>query len=131
MPGNLIKHQLMNGNFSIFAIVILMVFASFFSACTQPTVKRYASLLDRKVNISKKSEMDQVLGEPVSCKQERAFQKCEYRTAQARNYPVPAIYEKQNAMGPDISPYEYFDVLHLFYDHEGILREWEPIVMRP
>lgn len=111
-------------------LALLGVFI-FASACTQPTVKRYEITLERKVGTAKKPEIDKLLGNPVSCQRENSVQKCEYRTLQAGNYPVPAVYDKQPAIGPDVSPYDYFDVLHLFYDEEGILRDWQPVVVRP
>jgi len=80
---------------------------------------------------AKKTEVNQVLGSPTSCKKTaEGLEECEYRTAAARNYPVPDAHKKQEAMGPDLSPYEYFDVLHVYYDSLGILKNWVPIVIR-
>jgi len=82
------------------------------------------------VGNGKKESVDKVLGPPIKCVKEHALEKCEYRTARERNDPVPAVHHQERSMGPDLSPYEHFDVLHLYYDSFGLLREWEPIVIK-
>lgn len=99
-------------------------------ACTQPRTRRYSEVIDPMVGSGKKEELDKLLGNPAFCQQESAFQKCEYRTAMGRNDPTPVIFSKATTM-PDVSPYEYFDVIHLFYDDRRVLKEWQAIVVKP
>jgi len=99
--------------------------------CTSPRLKRYHDLIDPHVGKAKKEKMDSLLGVPSSCKRTPSLKLCEYRTASERNEPVPGVLEKPKGFGgPDVSPYEYFDVLHLFYDDFGVLQEWNPVVIQ-
>lgn len=114
--------------------LILLSFLVIFllsGACIHQKERRYQAILDPKVGKSTKAVLDKTLGEPVSCANEAAGQWCEYRTASASNDPVPDAYRKTATMGPDLSPYDQFDVLHLHYDSEGVLQAWEPIVVAP
>lgn len=99
-----------------------------FSACTQPRIKKYQSLLEPKIGNSKKDEINKILGSPAWCTTEAGTEKCEYRTAHANNEPVPDMYRKEDSLGPDLSPYDRFDVLHVFYDSTGVFKDWEPVV---
>ena len=98
-------------------------------SCTELRVKKYRQMLEPKIGTTKKFEINKLLGSPAFCKQEVRYEKCEYRTMAAQNNQVPGIMRKEEGMGPDLSPYDYFDVLHLFYDGFEILREWEPVVL--
>lgn len=100
------------------------------SSCAELRVKKYSNLLDPMLGSSKKQEVSKVLGSPTFCQAEGVFEKCEYRTASVRNYPVPAVYRKEIAMGPDLSPYEYFDVLEVQYDSFGVFKDWQPVVLK-
>ncbi len=99
-------------------------------ACTQPRMRRYSEVIDPMVGSGKKEELDRLLGNPTFCQQEKAFQKCEYRTAMGHNAPTPIVFTKMTHM-PDVSPYEYFDVIHLFYDDLRVLKEWQAVVLKP
>lgn len=99
-------------------------------ACTQTRVERYADLIEPHIDGAKKPEMNRILGAPTYCREEGKFEKCEYRTARGRNESVPGIHHKQPAMGPDLTPYEHFDVIHLYYDSFSVLKEWQPIVVQ-
>ena len=98
-------------------------------SCTEMRVKKYNDLLNPRVGTAKKEEVGKLLGNPVSCSQELEGEKCEYRTSHARNHPVPDVYRQERALGPDLSPYDHFDVLHVRYDGFGILKSWEPVVI--
>lgn len=97
--------------------------------CTQSRVKKYQGLLEPLVGKASKVEVQKLLGNPNYCKQESRYEKCEYRSAFSQNHPVPDMFRKSETSGPDLSPYEYFDVLHLYFDAFHILREWEPVVL--
>jgi hypothetical protein len=96
-------------------------------SCSQNRVKKYQNLLDPLVGKAKKDQINALIGNPVSCKNENRYEKCEYRTAHAQNTPVPDMFKKSE--GPDLSPYEYFDVLYLYFDPFHVLKEWEPVVI--
>ncbi len=98
-------------------------------SCTQTRVKKYQGMLEPLLGKAKQSEVNALLGNPISCKQEGRFEKCEYRTTSAQNNPVPDMFRKSEGIGPDLSPFEYFDVLHLYFDAFHILKEWEPVVI--
>lgn len=95
--------------------------------CTEPALNRYSRWLDPKVGNANKSDMVNLFGAPVSCRQEANFENCEFRTARGRNAPVPAVHQQNASMGPDLSPYEHFDVLSLQFDGLGVLRSWKPL----
>lgn len=99
-------------------------------ACTQTRTRRYSEIIDPLIGSGKKEELDKLLGNPAFCLQENLFQKCEYRTASAHNEPTPIVFTKVNTM-PDVSPYEYFDVIHLFFDDRRVLKEWQAVVVKP
>ncbi len=98
-------------------------------SCTEPRVKKYQDILEPRVGSGKKEEIDKLLGNPTWCKDEDGTQKCEYRSSRANNSPVPDVYKKEEGMGPDLSPYDRYDVLHLKYDGFGVLKDWEPVVV--
>ena len=110
----------------IFFLCFLMFF---FTACSEPRVKKYKGILDPQIGAATKLQINKLLGKPTFCKPEGKYDKCEYRTTRGRNEPTPSIHKKEEALGPDLSPYEHFDVLHLFYDGFGVLREWQPVVL--
>ena len=96
--------------------------------CTETRVKRYGNILDPLVGTARKTQVNRKLGIPAFCQLESPLERCEYRTARGRNEQIPYIHQKREGF-PDLSPYEHFDVLHLYYDGFGILRDWEPVVM--
>ncbi|MBI4403429.1 MAG: hypothetical protein HY537_04670 [Deltaproteobacteria bacterium] len=108
---------------ALFCVVML-------AGCTHTRVKFYHDLINPLVGSATKEKMNSLLGSPTWCKQETSFEQCEYRTSRGRSEPVPAIHRQHESMGPDLSPYDYFDVLHLFYDDTKTLREWSPIVIQ-
>jgi hypothetical protein len=108
-----------------------LAFLLFFTACTEARIKKYEDLLEPMLGKAEKPQIDKLLGSPASCAPIETYQRCEYRTSQGRNDPVPFVGRKNAAMGPDLSPFEYFDVLALTYDGFGTLREWEPIAIQP
>lgn len=120
----------MSDTWEKFALAFLLTLALALSACTQTPVRRYSDMIDPLVGSGKKEELDRLLGFPASCRQESVFQKCEYRTASGRNAPTPMVFTKQPGK-PDLSPYESFDVIHLFYDDQRILKEWQAVVLTP
>ncbi len=101
-------------------VLLLLVFV----ACTEPRIKRFQSALDPLLGQGKKSNVDHLLGTPVSCQKAGEGEKCEYRTAFGRNDPVPGTATKPS-LGPDLSPYDYFDVVRAEYDGLGIFKNWE------
>jgi hypothetical protein len=111
---------------SIRVIWVLFLFV----ACTEAPVKRYRDLLEPRVGSARKAEINQLMGSPTYCKQGEAYELCEYRSSLGHNYPVSDQYRRVDSMGPDLSPYDQFDVLHLYFDNFGILKEWEPIVIK-
>ena len=88
-------------------------------------------MLEPKVGNAKKEEINKLLGNPAWCSKEEGREKCEYRTSHASNAPVPDMYRKEEALGPDLSPYDHFDVLHIYFDSTGVMKDWEPIVLAP
>ena len=109
--------------------VFLVGIVGILGGCTEPRVKTYEGILEPRVGKSKKEEIDHILGNPTSCRDTDGVQTCEYRSSRANNQPVPNVYRKQEGMGPDLSPYDRYDVLHLKYDSFGVLKEWEPVVI--
>jgi hypothetical protein len=99
------------------------------ASCVETHVRKYQNLLEPRVGRAKQNEINALLGNPTYCRAEGKYEKCEYRTAAAQNHPVPDIFRKTEGLGPDLSPYEYFDVLHLYFDTFHVLREWEPVVI--
>lgn len=97
-------------------------------SCTQSRVKKYEGMLAPLVGKASQNQINALLGNPSFCRQENRFEMCEYRTATAHNTPVPDMFRKSESLGPDLSPYEYFDVLHLYFDSFHVLKEWEPFV---
>jgi hypothetical protein len=112
-------------------IAVLLSLILMFTACTESRVRKYEDLLEPLLGKAEKEEVDKLLGAPASCQPVESYQRCEYRTSRGRNEPVPFTARKNAAMGPDLSPYEYFDVLALTYDGFNTLREWEPISVKP
>jgi hypothetical protein len=93
-------------------------------------VKKYSDILEPRMGTAKKAEIDKFLGQATQCTSQGEYEECEYRTARGKNEPVPAVHTKAPAMGPDLAPYEHFDVIRVKYDSLGILREWKPIHLR-
>lgn len=108
-------------------IFIIFSFCFLIASCSQNRVKKYQNILDPLIGKGKKDEINALIGNPISCKSESRYEKCEYRTAHAQNTPVPDMFRKSE--GPDLSPYEYFDVLYLYFDAFQVLKEWEPVVI--
>jgi hypothetical protein len=102
--------------------------AVFLTSCAEYRIKRYQHLLDTHVGSSPKPTLDKLLGEPASCRPDGNLKLCEYRTSAGRNEQVPYVHQKKQGF-PDLSPYEHYDVLHLFYDDFDVLREWRPVVL--
>lgn len=98
-------------------------------SCSHSRIERYRDALDSQLGNGKKTSLDQLLGMPYLCKNIGVFERCEYRTASQRNHPVPIVYRKAPGFGPDLSPYDYFDVIYLYYDDFDVLQEWEPVVI--
>ena len=101
----------------------------FFTGCTESMVKRYADVIEPQLGSATKSDFRKLFGPPAFCKPDKDWELCEYRTAHTRNYPTPRMYAKNPTFGPDLSPYEFFDVIHLYYNEWGILQEWDPVVV--
>lgn len=110
-------------------ILPLFVLLGCLNGCTETRVKRYANLLEPHIDHAKKQEMTAFLGAPTSCTQGEKYECCEYRTTRGRNETIPQIHKKEPGMGPDLAPYDYFDVIHLCYDGFGVLKEWDPVVL--
>ena len=100
----------------------------FIVSCTTTTLQKYSEILDIKKGI-KKSEIMGFLGRPVSCVFDSMGETCEFRTLYARNLPVAAVYQKNPTLCPDLSPYEFFDVLSLHFDEVSALKDWKPIYL--
>ena len=111
----------------VFAVLVSLALM----ACTEPRIKRYQTMLDPMVGTAKKTDVDAQLGKAIKCERKEKGQECEYRTASGRNEQIPMAHQQRSAMGPDLSPYEYFDVLHLTYDDFGILKDWQPVIVKP
>lgn len=94
-------------------------------SCTTTRAKRFADVLDPMIGSGKKVELDSLLGRSVSCTAEGQESVCEYRTARMRNYPVPDAARRLDSSVPDLSPFEYFDVVLVRYDGFGVLKEWQ------
>src|SRR5688572_15067600 len=95
--------------------LLALALLTMFVACNQSNVKKYRDLLEPRVGSAKKDEINQLLGAPAWCRDEEGSQRCEYRTSRATNNPVPDMYRKEASLGPDLSPYDHFDVLHLHF----------------
>lgn len=100
-----------------------------FCQCSQLRVQRYQSMLDPLVGNAERKEVDKLLGHPASCQALELGNRCEYRTLAQRNHTVPDAHRPMPGFGPDLSPYEYFDVLSLDYDVFGKFKSWEPVVI--
>ncbi len=96
------------------------------AGCTQPTVRRYGEMIDPKIGSANKNDMARLFGVPIICRPEGIYETCEFRTARGNNAPVPSVHQQNPAMGPDLSPYEHFDVILLQFDALGVLRSWKP-----
>jgi hypothetical protein len=110
----------------------LGLFLLLLCACTEHRVKRYAEILEPRVGVATKEEVTAQLGQPAFCRPDSQYQLCEYRTASGRNAQTPEVYRRQSGFGgPDVSPYEHFDVIHAYFDNFGTLRDWKAIVVEP
>lgn len=97
-------------------------------ACSQSRVRRYEELIEPQLGKANKDEMSRLLGaKPTKCEKVKLYEQCEYRTARERNDPVPGEYSTGLAGSPDLKPFAYFDVIHLYYDETEVLREWSPV----
>lgn len=105
-------------------------FLILFCHCTSPRVKKYQAVIDPGIGSAKKVEMSKLFGNPIACQSEAILERCEYRTSYVRNEPVPDVYKKTEGV-PDLSPYDQFDVLYLYFDALGVLQSWEPVVLKP
>lgn len=112
----------------LFAILLGLFIVS---GCAQTRVRRYQGVLDPMLGNGTKIQVAKKLGNPANCAPLGTGERCEYRTAILRNDPVPAVHQKTVEMGPDLSPYEYFDVLQADFDGFGVLKDWQPIVIHP
>jgi len=83
------------------------------------------------VGVWQQPEVNGRLGNPVYCRAQSELQRCEYRTAAGRNLPTQEVHQRIPTMGPDLSPYENFDVLYLYFDDTGRLKDWTPVVILP
>lgn len=93
--------------------------------CTEPRVKRYATILDPLLGSANKKEVSKALKvSPVSCKPESGGEQCEYRTAAGRNEPLPITHRQSSFGGPDLSPLDYYDVIFVSYDGLGVFKDW-------
>lgn len=111
--------------------VSVLMAGLFLSGCTEKRVKKYQDVLEPRISKAKKTEIDKMFGTPEKCIQEGPHLKCEYRTAAMRNTPVSDMYRKEPGMGPDLTPYDHFDVIHVFFDGLGVMQDWKPIVVEP
>lgn len=102
----------------------------FWTSCAQKRVTKYQNLLDPMVGSSKKIDVNKKLGGPTFCKFEGDNEVCEYRTTKSHNENIPVHLQKANGF-PDLSPYDYYDVLHITYDAFGNFKEWQPVVLAP
>ena len=109
--------------------ILLTLTVILMTSCVQTRVKKYEAILEPKIGKSTKLDITSLLGNPIYCRQESKYEKCEYRSAYSQNGPVPDMFRKSDGLGPDLSPYEYFDVLYLYFDGFHVLQEWEPVVM--
>jgi len=98
-------------------------------SCTHSRAKRYSELLDKLIGNEKKDRVASVLGAPARCNAAEGGELCEYRTAAGRNLASPGVQTPTPGFGPDVSPYDHFDVIHVYYNDVGLMREWEPIVL--
>jgi hypothetical protein len=98
-------------------------------ACTQTRLRRYGELLDPLVGGESKAKVATILGAPSRCESYDGGQRCEYRTAAGRNTASIGVLAPNPAMGPNLAPYEHFDVINVYFNNVGLMREWEPIVL--
>jgi len=110
-------------HFLVFSTLVVLM-----TSCAEHRVKRYQDMLDKHVGVTQKKELDRQLGEPTQCRPDGSMKLCEYRTAAGRNEQVPYVHQKKEGF-PDLSPYEHYDVLHLFYDDFNVLRDWKAVVL--
>lgn len=102
------------------------------AGCAQTPVDRYKNLINPRVESkATRAEMDQLLGKPAICHKHSPYSRCEYRTTAGRHRPTPIVFKKSRTMRVDTSPYDYFDVLHLYYNADGQLKKWEPVAVQP
>ena len=99
--------------------------------CASTQLGRLQETMDPWVGVAKRLEVEKSLGSPTQCVTEKGMTRCEYRTLIARNEPVPSAHKKEPGFGPDLSPYEFFDVIEAFYDDTGLLRDWRPLSVKP
>ena len=130
--NGLVQLILINGIifFVLRVLEVVLALTGVIVGCAHSRIRRYEKLLEPEIGLGTKADMRALFGAPVNCNKSKGLERCEYRTARERNDPVPAVMMKTQGLGPDVSAYEYFDVLHLFYDDFGVLREWAPIVIR-
>ncbi len=112
-------------------ISTFIIFLSlFWVSCTEKRIKKYETLLNPMVGNSKKIAINKKLGAPTFCKPEGDNEVCEYRTTKSHNENIPVHLQKAEGF-PDLSPYDYYDVLQITYDAFGNFKDWEPVVLAP
>jgi len=108
----------------LFAVVCQMI------ACSHSPLKRLEEAMDPMIG-KKRVEVESAVGQPVQCQPLQGSTRCEYRTLIGRNEQAPAAHKPEPGMGPDLSPYEFFDVIEAFYDETGTLKDWHALSVKP
>lgn len=99
------------------------------AACTESRIKRYSDIIEPSIGSGTKRDFTKLLGAPTFCRQDAKYEVCEYRTARGRNEPVPYVHKKDPAMGPDLTPFEHYDVIQISFDGFGVAQSWDPLVL--
>lgn len=109
-------------------MLFLVIFLSMLvlPSCTHTALRRYGDLIEPQIGRANKADMARQLGSPENCKSDGNYENCEFRTSRGKNAQVPAVHQRAPGMGPDLSPYEHFDVISLQFDSLGVLRGWKP-----
>ncbi len=126
----MISHKRKMPDLTISPIFSVLLFA-LVTSCASTQLKRLEETMDPMVGVAKRTDVEKSLGSPEQCSTQKGMTRCEYRTQIARNEPVPSAHKKEPGFGPDLSPYEFFDVLEAFYDDTGLLRDWHPLSVKP
>ena len=114
-----------------FKTLLSLFFLFLVAGCASTQLSRLEETMDPMVGVAKRGDVEKSLGNPTQCVTEKGMLRCEYRTLIARNEPVPSAHKKEPGFGPDLSPYEFFDVIEAFYDDTGLLRDWRPLSVKP
>ena len=100
-------------------------------ACASSPLRRLEESMDPMVGKKKRGEVERLVGQPVKCSSPQPMTRCEYRTLIGRNDPAPVTSKVEPGFGgPDLSPYEFFDVIEIFYDATGMMSDWRPLSIR-